>query len=303
MPVFNEYIKGTDVNLEYTAEMIKELARCSKNLWEFLKYIKIIELDRGRQSFRPYKFQKKMFKQFMENRHNICLCSRQSGKTTVCGIYALWFAIFNKDKFIAIASNKGASAKDVLSRIKQMYEELPNWLKPGVKEYNKFSVEFENGSKIVVGATSKDTFRGRSINLLILDEFAFVSPGMASDFWMANYPALAASDQSKILIISTPNGIGNIFYNLYTDAERGKNSFKPMKVTWRDVPGRDEAWAKEQIANLGKTRFTQEFACLGYDTFIQINNRRTGEIETIPIGELYERLQRENEANIHGIPT
>ena len=183
----------------------------------------------------------------------------KSHNSTTVGAFALWYAIFKPDKFIGIASNKASSSKDILRRVKIMYEELPFWLKPGVIEYNKQSIEFENGSKIETSATTEDTFRGRSINCLILDEFAFIPDGIARQFYASVYPAVAASQESKIIVISTPNGVFNLFHELYSGAENKTNDFKFLKVPWNLVPGRDEKWKKIQLKNLGQTRFNQEF--------------------------------------------
>ena len=184
----------------------------------------------------------------------------KSHNSTTVGAFALWYAIFNSDKFIGIASNKASSAKDLLRRIKIMYEELPFYLKPGVVEYNKNSIEFENGSKIETAGTTEDTFRGRSISLCLLDETAFVSDGIAREFYTSIYPAISSSNEAKIIIISTPNGVFNLFHEIYSGAEEGRNEYKCMKVTWDMIPGRDNKWKENQIKNMGNIqKFNQEF--------------------------------------------
>lgn len=184
----------------------------------------------------------------------------KSHNSTTVGAFALWYAIFNSDKFIGIASNKASSAKDLLRRIKIMYEELPFYLKPGVVEYNKNSIEFENGSKIETAGTTEDTFRGRSIALLLADETAFVSDGIAREFYTSIYPSVSSSDEAKIIIISTPNGVFNLFHEIYSGAEEGRNEYKCMKVTWDMIPGRTAEWKAKQIKNMGnEQKFLQEF--------------------------------------------
>lgn len=184
----------------------------------------------------------------------------KSHNSTTVGAFALWYAIFHPDKFIGIASNKASSAKDLLRRIKIMYEELPFYLKPGVIEYNKNSIEFENGSKIETAGTTEDTFRGRSVALLLLDELAFVSDGIAREFYTSVYPAISSSNEAKIIIISTPNGVFNLFHEIYSGAETQRNEYKCMRVTWRMIPGRDEKWKEKQIKNMGNiSKFNQEF--------------------------------------------
>ena len=147
-----------------------------------------------------------------------------------------------------------------------MYEELPDWLKPGVTSYAKLSIYFENKTKILVSATSKSAFRGKTLSLLILDEFAFVGTGktstLAEEFWSSNYPTLSASKTSKVIIISTPNGLFNMFHRIWLGSETGKNEFANKKIDWRSVPGRDEEWAKKERENIGSdVLFQQEHGC------------------------------------------
>ncbi|GAG24113.1 unnamed protein product, partial [marine sediment metagenome] len=187
----------------------------------------IVNPDHGEMFFEPYDYQVELLKKFKEERFNVALCSRQSGKTTVVGVYALWYAMFNRDKVIGIVSNKESSSKMILARIKRMWESLPSWLKPGVTKYAETFVSFDNGTRIIISATSPDAFRGESINILICDEFAFVPSRQAEDFWSANYPTISASKKAKIIVISTPNGMFNIFHRIYSQAENKLNTFVP----------------------------------------------------------------------------
>lgn len=199
----------------------------------------------------------------VDNPDHLFLCGKTmipTHNTTIVSAYVLWYAMFNKDKVIGIVSNKEKAAKMILDRIKRTYEQLPTWLKPGVTEYSKTFTSFENGTKIVISATSADAFRGETMNLLVCDEFAFVPGNQAEDFWSANYPTISASKNSKIIIISTPNGLFNIFHRIYLESTIGQNSFVSTKVSWERVPGRDKDWAEEQVKNLGKRQFSQEFA-------------------------------------------
>ena len=168
MPIsYNEYVKRPREELEFTKENILELEGCSNDIYHFIEYVKIVNPDLGEIGFEPYEYQYELLEKFINNRFNVALCSRQSGKTTVVAVYALWYAIFNRDKNIGIVSNKESSAKMILSRIKRMWESLPLWLKPGVTEYSKTFVTFDNGTRIVISATSPDAFRGESMNLLV----------------------------------------------------------------------------------------------------------------------------------------
>lgn len=252
------YVKKPLEPVAYTAEMLLELQRCSEDIQYFLKYVKIVHPDKGRIPFDPYPFQKVILSTVKENRFSVILCARQAGKSTVIAIYALWYAIFHQDKKIGIVSNKALSAIDIMSRIKIMYEELPPFLKPGVREYSKTFTTFDNDSVIMVSATSADAFRGRTLNLLVADEFAFVRKSIAEDFWSANYPTISTSLEAKIIVVSTPNGMWNLFHKIYSEAEHCENTFIPLKFTWRDVPGRNKEWADEQRKNLGKVKFSQE---------------------------------------------
>ena len=254
------FVKRPNEELEYSTEQVDELMKCQDSVKHFLEYIKIVNPDRGEIFFEPYDYQNDLLNTLQTARYSVGLWSRQSGKTTIVGSYCLWYALFNKDKVIGIVSNKESSAKMILSRIKRMYEGLPMWLKPGVLEYQKTGIVFDNGSKMIISATSPDAFRGESINLLVCDEFAFVPGNQAEEFWSANYPTISASKTAKIIIISTPNGMFNIFHRIYSEAEIHKNTFIPTKVTWEAVPGRDESWAADQIKNLGERQFAQEFA-------------------------------------------
>lgn len=256
------YIKRPNIEIEYSDEQIIELLKCRDDILYFTKnYVKIVTLDQGEVLFDPYEYQIKTLELLEANRFFIGLWSRQSGKTTIVADYALWYAIFNENKNIGIVSNKESSAKRILDNIKKMYESLPVWLKPGVTEYAKTSITFDNGTKIIISATTQDAFRGWPMNIVICDEFAFVPSNNAEDFWASNYPTISSSTQSRIIIISTPNGMFNIFHRLWVGAEARENSFIPFKVTWENVPGRNKEWAREQISNLGIHGFNQEFAC------------------------------------------
>ena len=259
MPVYTDQVKRPNEEHEYTVEQIKDLKKCRDDIFHFLTFIKIVHPDYGRIVFNPYEYQKKLFELLVKERFVACLMARQMGKSLSVGAYALWYALFNDDKVVGIVSNKESSAIDFLSRIKIMYEELPSWLKCGVVEYNKKTIIFENGTIIVAGATSKNAFRGKTANIIISDELAFVEGDKAEDFYMSNYPTISVSKQGKFIAISTPNGIGGLFYELYMDALKDRNEFAHYKVDWSEHPDRDEEWAKIQLRNIGQRRFDQEY--------------------------------------------
>ncbi len=263
---YDDYVKRPNQELEYTEDHIKEMIKCRDDIHYFVQnYVKIVTLDHGEVLFRPRDYQNETLELLANNRFFVGLWARQSGKTTIVAAYALWYAIFNADKNIGMVSNKESSAKRILDGMKRMYEGLPPWLKPGVTEYAKTSITFDNGTKLIISATTQDAFRGWPMNIVICDEFAFVPKNNAEDFWSSNYPTISSSTESKIIIISTPNGMFNIFHRIWMGAinpnKEDANSFVAQKVLWDRVPGRDKAWAKEQIKNLGIHGFNQEFGC------------------------------------------
>jgi hypothetical protein len=207
-----------------------------------------------------------------------------SHNTSLVGVYILWYAMFHADKTIGIVSNKEKSAKMILRRIKRMYESLPVWMKPGVKNYSETFIIFDNNVEITVSATSPDAFRGASLAILFCDEFAFVPRNQAEEFWAANYPTISSSEEAKIIIASTPNGMYNLFHRIYIDAERGRNSFYSIKVSWHDDPTKNEKWAEEQLKNLGEVKFNQE-----------INIQFLGSSNTVINTSTLERLVNEYE--------
>ena len=254
----NALVKKDGVQGQYTEHEIAEYVKCMKDPIYFAeKYIKVISLDKGLVPFIPYDYQERMFKYFNDNRFSIVLACRQSGKSISTVIYILWYAVFHPEKTIAILANKGATAREMLSRVTLALENLPFFLQPGCKALNKGNITFGNNTKIIAAATSGSSIRGLSVNLLFLDEFAFVEN--AAEFYTSTYPVVSAGKSTKVIITSTANGVGNIFHRLYEGATTGKNEFKPFRVDWWDVPGRDEEWKKQTISNTSELQFEQEF--------------------------------------------
>ena len=254
----NPNVKRDGVETSFTKEEVQEYAKCMQDPAYFArKYIKIISLDEGLVPFDLYPYQEKMFNHFKENRFSIVLACRQSGKSISSVVYLLWYAVFHPEKTIAILANKGAVAREMLARITLALENLPFFLQPGCKALNKGSIEFSNNSKIIASATSGSSIRGLSINLLFLDEFAFVEND--AQFYTSTYPVVSAGKDTQIVITSTANGIGNVYHKLWEGAVQKTNEFKPFRVDWWDVPGRDEKWKEETISNTSALQFEQEF--------------------------------------------
>lgn len=245
----------------YSHDQVQEFVRCSLNPTYFIeKYIKIVNIDRGLINFEMYDYQRDIVNTAVNNRFTICKLPRQSGKTTTVAGLILWYALFHEQYNIAILANKRAQALEIVSRVQLGYEHLPKWLKQPIVEWNKGSVEFANGSRIIASATSSSAIRGTSQNLIYLDEFAFIPTNMQEDFFSSVYPTISSGNTSKVLITSTPNGL-NMFYKLWVDSEEGRNDYKRIDVTWDQVPGRDLKWKEETIRNTSEEQFRVEFEC------------------------------------------
>ena len=254
----NPNVKRDGVLEDWTEENLLEYRKCMKNPTHFAKtYCKVISLDEGLVPFNLYPYQEKMFQHFDDNRFSVVLACRQSGKSISSVAYLLWYALFHSEKIIAILANKGATAREMLGRVSLMLENLPFFLQPGCKALNKGSIEFSNNSRIIAAATSGSSIRGMSVSLLYLDEFAFVEK--AAEFYTSTYPVISSGKNTKVIITSTANGIGNMYYKIWEGAVQKVNEFKPFRVDWWDVPDRDDDWKKQTISNTSQLQFDQEF--------------------------------------------
>ena len=255
----NPQLKPAGTKHNYSEEELDEYLKCSNDPEYFIEhYIKVVHVDLGVVPFKLYDFQKRMVDTIHKNRFSIFCTPRQVGKSTTVISYFLWYILFNEDVNIAVLANKGALARDILSRLQLAYENLPKFLQQGVLIWNKGNIELENGSKIIASSTSSSAIRGGSYNMILLDEFAFVPPNIADEFMASVYPTISSGTSTKIVVVSTPNGL-NHFYKMWEDANDGRNNYVPVNVHWRDVPGRDDAWRDETIRNIGKERWAQEF--------------------------------------------
>jgi hypothetical protein len=247
--------------MQLTEDQVREFVKCAKDPVYFIEnYVKIITLDKGFVQISLYPFQKQAVVDINENRRVIVKAGRQVGKTTMVVGYILWYILFNEDKFVAILANKAPTAREILNRIKVAYESLPLWLQQGVRTWNKGDIELENNCRVMATSTASSAIRGYSISLLYLDEFAFVPSNIADEFFTSVYPTISSGTQSKLLISSTPNGM-NHYYRMWTEAVEGQNGFKFIEANWRQVPGRDQAWADDQRRILGEEKFLQEMEC------------------------------------------
>ena len=297
----NPNLKKANVQQEWTKEQLLEYSRCMEDPLYFIQtYVQIVSLDEGLIPFKMYPFQKEMVGTFHKNRFTICKLPRQSGKSTTMISYLLHYSLFNPSVNIAILANKAATARDLLGRLQLAYEHLPKWLQQGVMSWNKGSLELENGSKILASSTSASAVRGGSYNIIFLDEFAYVPSNVAEQFFSSVYPTISSGKSTKVMIVSTPHGM-NMFYKLWTDAEEQRNSYIPIEVHWSEVPGRDDKWKKETIANTSEQQFQTEFECefLGsIDTLISPHKLRTLAYKT-PVQsnaglDVYEQPQKDH---------
>ena len=298
----NPNLKKAGTPIQFTKKQIDEWIKCKNDpIYFAMNYIKIISLDEGLVPFEMYDFQKKILRDFHETRFNIAKLPRQTGKSTTVVAYLLYYAIFYDSVNIGILANKASTARELLGRLQLAYENLPKWMQHGVLVWNKGNVELENGSKILAASTSASAVRGMSFNILFLDEFAFVPNHVAEQFFASVYPTITSGKSTKVIIISTPNGM-NHFYKMWEDARRGKNDYTTNEVHWSQVPGRDAKWKEETIKNTSPRQFAQEFECdfLGSaDTLIS-----PAKLQTIPFADpiksnagldIYERVEKDHE--------
>jgi hypothetical protein len=264
----------------FTEKHIQELAACADPGDGYLYFTKnffyIQHPVRGKLLFDPYDYQIRLLESYHNHRFNINMLPRQSGKTTCAAGYLLWYAMFHPDQTILVAAHKYTGSQEIMQRIRYAYEDCPNHIRCGVTNYNKGSIEFDNGSRIVSATTTGNTGRGMSISLLYCDEFAFVQPNIADEFWTSISPTLATG--GRAIITSTPSSDEDTFAIIWKEAnkkfdeygnetELGINGFHPFKADWWEHPDRDEDWKTTEMGRIGEERFRREYGCefLVYD--------------------------------------
>ena len=274
----NPNLKKAHSKSRFTKKQIEEVLKCLDEPKYFIEnYLKIVTIDKGLVPFEMYDFQRDMVDTFHANRFSICKLPRQSGKSTIIVSYLLHYVLFNDNVNVAILANKSSTARDLLGRLQLAYEYLPKWMQQGVLNWNKGSIELENGSKIIAASTSSSAVRGSTFNIIFLDEFAYVPNNIAEEFFSSVYPTISSGKSSKVMIVSTPHGM-NMFYKMWMDAVNKKSTFVPVEVHWSEVPGRDEAWKEQTIRNTSEAQFQTEFECefLGsVDTLINASKIKT----------------------------
>jgi hypothetical protein len=244
---------------------LNELKKCVKDPLYFIRnYVYINTKDYGMQLFDMWGFQEELIGKFDAYRYNIVKFPRQCGKSATTRAYILWYALFHPDKVIAVLGNKLNLAQEQLQQLRDSYMMLPMWMQPGVIQWNKRGIQFTNNTRIICAATSPDGIRGLSINVLFLDEFAFIKPHIADEFMASVFPTISAGKTTKVIITSTPSGM-NHFFKMWTNAVEPENAnsvdYVKSEIPWNAVPGRDEQWARDEQNRIGEIRFNQEYKC------------------------------------------
>lgn len=262
----NPQLKRAHAQDEYTPEMIQELARCKKDPVYFIRtYVKVQHPKRGIVPFDLYEYQERFIRHMNDNRFTITLQPRQCGKTLTAAMYLLWYATFNSDSLVLIASKNQSHALEIAGRVRFAYENLPSWIKCGLKYYNRHNIEFDNGSRIISEATTEKTGRGLAISKIYLDELAFISPRIQQELWNSLTPTLSTGGSA--IISSTPNGDTELFASLWRNASSagdnkpGPNGYAPFRVYWQEHPEREEDYWDLTVAQLGLLATRQEVGC------------------------------------------
>jgi len=251
-------LKRANILWEYTTEELLEIKKCAKDVTYFAKYCQVM-MDHGLDYIRLRDYQESVLKEYQSHRFNVFLAPRQVGKSIMSGVMLVWYLLFNHDKNAMILANVGATAEELMGKIKEIIRGLPWFLKPGIVVNNVMSIKFDNGCRAIAKTTTKTSAIGFTIHFLYMDEFAHIHPNFIESFFRSTYPTVSSSKVSRIIITSTPNG-QNKFWEIYQGAMTGENTFNPIRVDWWQVPGRDENWKKDEIANLGSEElFNQEY--------------------------------------------
>lgn len=257
----NSSLKAANVPVHFTENQIREYVRCQNDPVYFIKtYCKIISLDKGLVPFELFDYQVRFIETIHKENRVVSMQPRQMGKSQTVAAYILHYTLFNEHKTVAILANKATAAREILSRYQLMYEQLPAWLQQGVTTWNKGDIELENGAKVFTAATSGSGIRGKSVNLLYVDETAIIPNTVAEDFFTSTYPTISSGKTTKIILTSTPLGY-NHFWHFWQGAEQKTNGFIPVRVHYWEHPDRDDSWAQKQKELLGELKFNQEVMC------------------------------------------
>lgn len=290
-------IRGHKEKVEMTPEQVEEYAKCQNDIFHFAKYFYILTPKGSRPiPLREYQIREiQTLCAKVEGKNNrIIMQGRQSGKTTIATLYLTWKALFEEDKTIAILANKLAQALEIMARIRDAYIRLPLWLQQGIDPqrggWSKSCIGLDNGTKIFAAASSSSSIRGKSVNYMLVDEFAHLDDSIAEDFIQSVMPVQTSDPDAELILISTPCGM-NHFADIWQKAVAGENSYIPCKVQWWEIEGRDEAWKARVIRDYGVKHFAQEYACCDGDQLVKV--RRDGIELKISLKELCSILEHQ----------
>lgn len=290
-------IRGHKEKIEMTPEQVEEYVKCKTDIFHFAKYFYILT-PKGSKPIPLREYQIREIKTLcakVEGKNNrIIMQGRQSGKTTIATLYLTWKALFEEDKTIAILANKLNQALEIMARIRDAYVRLPLWLQQGIDPqrggWSKSCIGLDNGTKVFAAASSATTIRGKSVNYMLVDEFAHLDDSIADDFIQSVMPVQASDPDAELILISTPNGM-NHFADIWQKAVAGESSFIPCKVQWWEIDGRDEAWKSRVIRDFGAKHFAQEYACCDKNQKVKI--RRNGIESIVTFEELHSILEHQ----------
>lgn len=270
-------LKAGNILMNRSSAEMDEFLRCQTDIKYFVeKYCRFLT-DNGRTTVKLRSYQKDILGELAEetwidglgvdgegdfgpkNRNYILMAARQTGKTTTIAAYFSWYLCFHADRNLAILANKEKTAYEIVSKVIDVFKGLPFFLKPGIIRAGAGGMNLDNGCQLMSQATTKTAQIGFTIHVLYADEFAHIAPNIVRDFWRSVYPTLAASVISQCIITSTPSGTNNLFYEIWDNANKGKNTFRYKKVDYYQVPEHDEEWAKSMRNNFGNEAFAQEF--------------------------------------------
>ena len=273
-PLETVLVKSPHRHQTFTDQQLDEFLKCADPVtgphYFMDHFFHIQHPTQGKMLYHPYSYQVKLIDTYHNNRYSISMMPRQTGKSTSAAGYLLWYSMFVPDSTILVAAHKYTGAQEIMQRIRFAYELCPDHIRAGVTSYNKGSIDFENGSRIVSATTTETTGRGMSITLLYADEFAYVRPTIAREFWTSISPTLATG--GKAIITSTPNSDEDQFAFIWKGANKtedeygnptplGINGFKAYRSYWQEHPDRDESWGENMRAQLGDDRFRREIGC------------------------------------------
>lgn len=269
-------LRGHGEVVEMTKAQMEEWIKCSQDVFTFANYFNIIAED-GMHPIKLRPYQERLLRFFdadvPDKNNRIVMIGRQTGKTTLATLYLTWLALFKSDKTIAILANKEEQALEIMSRIRDAYVKLPFWLQQGINPmkggFAKGTIGLDNGTKIFAAASSSSSIRGKTVDYMLVDEFAHLEPGIADTFMMSVFPTQSSRKDARLILISTPVGM-NHFYDIWQKAVQGVGSFLAAKVQWYEIEGRDEAWKERIIRDTNPQFFAQEYACLNKDEKIKI---------------------------------